>query len=103
MLGKLGWRTLEQRRADVRLCLFYKIINGLVAVPIPDYIHPNTRASRHCHPASFMQIHTGADYYKYSFFPCTIVQWNALPSDAVLTGDLDTFKSTVSTINHYKP
>ena len=30
----LGWRTLEQRRADARLCLFYKI----VAVPLPDYI-----------------------------------------------------------------
>ena len=31
----LGWRTLDQRRADVRLCLFYKIVHGLVAVPAP--------------------------------------------------------------------
>ena len=23
-----------------RLCLFYKIVNGLVAVPIPEYTHP---------------------------------------------------------------
>ena len=34
-----GWRSLEQRRADARLCLFYKVIHGLVAVPLPDYIH----------------------------------------------------------------
>ena len=26
MLGRLGWRTLEQRRADSRLVLFYKIV-----------------------------------------------------------------------------
>ena len=26
MVNSLGWRTLEQRRADARLCLFYKIV-----------------------------------------------------------------------------
>ena len=26
MLGRLGWRTLEQRRADSRLVLFYKMV-----------------------------------------------------------------------------
>ena len=34
----LGWRALEQRRADARLCLFYKVVHGLVAVPLPDFI-----------------------------------------------------------------
>ena len=34
----LGWRTLDRRRADARLCLFYKIVHGLVAVPHQDYI-----------------------------------------------------------------
>ena len=34
----LGWRTLDQRRADARLCLFYKIVHGLVALPLPEYI-----------------------------------------------------------------
>ena len=32
MLGRLGWRTLEQRRADSRLVLFYKIVHGLGGV-----------------------------------------------------------------------
>ena len=36
---KLGWRSLEQRRAGARLCLFYKVIHGLVAVPLPDYTY----------------------------------------------------------------
>ena len=29
MVKNLGWRTLEQRRADARLCLFYKVVHGL--------------------------------------------------------------------------
>ena len=32
MLGRLGWRTLEQRRADSWLVMFYKIVHGLVAI-----------------------------------------------------------------------
>ena len=53
MIATLGWRSLEQRRTDSRLCLFYKIIHGLVAVPLPDYIEPNTRISRYCHSMTF--------------------------------------------------
>ena len=75
----LGWRTLEQRRADARLCLFYKVIHGLVAVPLPDYIQYSSRISRYCHSMTFRQVSTSRDYYKYSFFPLAIVQWNALP------------------------
>ena len=35
MLTQLDWRSLEQRRNDSRLCLFYKIIYGLVAIDLP--------------------------------------------------------------------
>ena len=42
MLQSLGWRSLEQRRTDSRLCLFYKIIYGLVAIDLPPYtVHPS--------------------------------------------------------------
>ena len=75
----LGWRTLDQRRADARLCLFFKVLHGLVAVPLPDYIQHSTRISRYCHSMTFRQVSTSTDYYKYSFFPLAIVQWNALP------------------------
>ena len=46
MLTHLGWRSLEQRRNDSRLCLFYKIIHGLVAVDLPPYVeHPTKELS----------------------------------------------------------
>ena len=35
MIETLGWRTLDKRGADARLCLFFKIINNMVAVPLP--------------------------------------------------------------------
>ena len=38
MLQSLGWRSLEQRRSDSRLCLFYKITYGLVATDMPPYV-----------------------------------------------------------------
>ena len=40
IVNNLGWRTLEQRRADARLLSFFKIVHGIVAVPLPDYIQP---------------------------------------------------------------
>ena len=64
LLSQLSWQTLEERRSVARLVLFYKIINGLVAVPLPDYIQPTHRISRYCHPMTFRQIHTGKDNYK---------------------------------------
>ena len=103
MLDQLSWRTLEQRRADARLCLFYKMIHGIVAVPLPDYVQPTHRVSRYCHSMTFRLIHTNRNYYKYSFFPLAIVQWNALPESVVSLQDLEAFKVAVSKLQHSKP
>ena len=103
MLDQLGWRSLEQRRADARLCLFYKIVYGLVAVPLPEYVQPTHRLSRYCHFMTFRQIQPSTIFYKYSFFPLAIVQWNALPENAVCLHDLDSFKVAVSKLQHSRP
>ena len=79
MIKDLNWRTLGQRRVDSRLALMYKITYDLVAIPAADYLIPNTRQSRHNHQLAYRQYPTCKDYYKYTFFPHTIVHWNALP------------------------
>ena len=84
LLNYLGWQTLEETRSVAHLCLFYKILNDLMAVPLPEYIQLTHGISRYCHLMTFRQIHTGKDSYKYSFFPLSIVQWNALPESAVI-------------------
>ena len=101
--SQLNWQTLEERRSVARLCLFYKIVNGLVAVPLPDYMQPTHRISRYCHSMTFCQIHTGKDYYKYSFFPLAIVQWNALPANVAVAPSLEIFKAAVGQLQHPKP
>ena len=57
------------------------------------------RITRHMHPLSFRQVHVSADYYRYSFFPMTVVLWNRLPADC----DLDSFKREVSKISYSGP
>ena len=103
ILDKLGWRTLEQRRADARLCLFYKIVYGLVAVPLPDHVQYNNRISRYCHSMTFRQVSTSTDFYKFSFFPLAIIQWNALPESIVSLQSLDASKAAICKLQHSRP
>ena len=63
------WRTLAQRRADMRLSLFFKI------VPLPEYIQLVAKVNlRDCHSFSLRQLHTSRNLYKYSIFPLGTVQ-----------------------------
>ena len=52
LLHQLNWQTLEKRQSVTRLCLFYKIVYGLVAMPLPHYIDPVVRPSR-CNSMNF--------------------------------------------------
>ena len=99
MLSNLGRRSLENRRTDTRLAMFYKIVYGLVAILLPSHFEHPEVYTRHMHSLSYIQIHTSVCYYKYSFFPISIVLWNKLPTDLVLIPDLDSFKAGVSKIN----
>ena len=103
MLGNLGWRTLEQRRADSRLDIFIKIVHGYVAVPLSSYAIPLTHISRTSGPLAYRQIYARTDYYKYSCFLLAVVQWNALPAPTATLTNLDSFKQAVSQLCHVKP
>ena len=103
MLQSLGWRSLEQRRSDSRLCLFYKIIYGLVAIDMPPYVVHPLRTPRNSHTLCFRQIQSTVDYYKYSFYPLSIVQWNRLPTHIALLPTFDAFKRAVCTVSHPMP
>ena len=49
MQNELGLRSLEQRRADARVSMLFKIVHGLVAIPLPSYFEQPTRMTRHSH------------------------------------------------------
>ena len=50
MINSLGRRSLEQRRADVRLIMFYKTVYGLAAIPLPTYIQRQVEMTQLMHP-----------------------------------------------------
>jgi hypothetical protein len=93
LLTNLGWQPLAKRRADARLCLMYKIVNGLVAIPAHTYLIPFTRSSRLHHNKAFQIPHSNSDYHLNSFFPRTIRLWNSLPSIVINTPNIESFKS----------
>ena len=103
MIKDLNWRTLEQQRIDSRLTLMYKITYDLVAIPAADYLIPNTRQSRHNHLRAYRQIPTLKDYYKYTFFPRTIVHWNALPFYIPVLPTVAQFSHAVCQVVHVSP
>ena len=100
---QLNLRTLEQRRVDAKVIMMFKIIHGLVAIPVPPYFEQPMRSTRHSHPLALRQIHTTANYYKFAFFPSTVVFWNQLPAQIVLLPTLDQFSVAVRAHTHLIP
>ena len=47
--------------------------------------------------------HNATDYYKFSFFPLAIVQWNSLPESVACLQSLDAFKAAVCKLQHSRP
>ena len=79
MLHKLGWQSLDGRRQDQRLVLFFKIINGLASVETEDILTPADSRTRKNHSFKFKHLQANCDSHRYSFFPATISSWNNLP------------------------
>ena len=95
MVNHLEWRSLEHRRLDASLCLFYKIVNGMVLIPAHPHLIPLQRSTRLHHPLAFQIPHSNSDYHRYSFFPRVIRLWNTLPTSFVMTPTYDAFKSSI--------
>ena len=95
MASQLGWKPLTERRREHRLSLFYKIINGLVAIPADTHLHLNTRNTRISKSKSLKLPICTTDTFKHSFFPATIRDWNLLPDDVVNCKNMSPFKETM--------
>ena len=101
MLNLLKWRSLEQRRIDIRLTMLWKIRNEKVHIS-SSLLVPNTGILHSAYPHRYVPIGKhNADQYN-SFFPRTIRQWNKLDSGVALGTCLDTFKRHVSGVQHQR-
>ena len=72
--------------------MLYKIIHGLVELPLPDYVIPAPRVTRG-NSRKFVQPAISVDSYKHSFFSNSINKWNKLPKEIVNAPSLNNFKT----------
>ena len=96
ILKDLEWPTLEKRREVSRLTLMYKLLHGQAAIQLPTYIQRLSPRTRLYHPERFRQMTTHKEVYQASFFPRTIVNWNALPVELLEAHTLEAFKGGLS-------
>ena len=66
--------------------LLFKGLKGRASIPC-DNLQPPNRRSRNQHPKAFQVPYARTDIYKYSFFPDTIRDWNALPAAIIFSAE----------------
>ena len=97
MIKSLGWESLEARRTKYRLALTYRIVHGIVSIPLDRYYHQARRQTRTCnHSHKLIEPHTRIDYLAASFFYQSPLFWNALPAKMAEAPSLAAFKSRLA-------
>ncbi len=97
MMQYLEWQTLEARRQQARLMMFYHIIHDLVDISANPYLTPAPLTTRG-HQVRFIQPGARVQCYKYSFFQATITARNQLANTAVSAPSLEAFRNNLTTI-----
>lgn len=79
--------------------VFYVLANSTTR-PIASYVACTfTRSSGHACMIPITCINS--DFCKYAFFPRTLLEWNKLPRQVVITESLELFTGTISTFFTY--
>ena len=82
------------RRGRTRLMLFFKIVRGVLAIPMPSYTCPATTLQQNPSVPS-PEIHCCELWHlgvREFFFPSTINLWNSLPAEVITQANLKDFK-----------
>ena len=98
MFSELGWESLASRRLKASLCMMYKTVHGLAGITWQEYKMQSSRCTRGPHPWKYTPILPHSDAYTFSFLPCTIIVWNALPPDIVSCPSLESFRAGLLTM-----
>ena len=98
---ELGLESLKSRRWFRKLCHFYKILNEKSPSYLFDLIPNLNRVRETRHSNNIPAIHTRHNYFKNSFFPSTISEWNNLDCKIRNSGSLSIFKKNL--LNFIRP
>ena len=78
---ELGLETPQSRRWFGKLCLFYKIVNNQLPSYLFDYIPSTDRIYNTRNAADVPWIKSNHNFFKNSYIPSTIIEWNKLDQD----------------------
>ena len=92
---ELGFESLQQRRWYRKLCLFFKIIKKQSPKYLFELIPTAREAYMTRHKNSIPLFNVKHDYFKNSFFPSTIIEWNNLDSNIRNSESLAIFKKHI--------
>ena len=84
---------IGESRHSARLVLMYKIVNGLVKIDATERFVQLSRLSGNMSQHSFQIPSCNNIIRKESFYPRTIRDWNALPTDTATVKSLESFKT----------
>ena len=91
---ELGLESLKSRRWFRKPCHFYKILNEKSPSYLFDLIPNLNRVRETRHSNNIPEIHTRQNYFKNSFFPSTLSEWNNLDCKIRNSGSFPILKRT---------
>ena len=94
MLSHLPWPTLEERRAQFKVIMMYRILNSLVDVPAAQYFNQAPTSLRG-HQMKMHVPYARTCTYQKTFVPDTIRLWNVLPASAIACTSVASLKTEV--------
>ena len=92
---ELGLEFLQQRRWYRKLCLFFKIYKNQCPKYLFDIIPQSNCQYRTRNAQNILYINVKHQFFKNSYFPSTIIEWNKLDSNIRNSEILNIFKSKI--------
>ena len=96
MLRDLNWKTLEDRRKISRLILLYKSVHNIADINIDEHYTSYEKrniTTRKTFSISFAHPTARKNFYRYSFIPRTVAEWNRLPATIREAPSVDIFRA----------
>ncbi len=95
MINTLNFDTLQSRRKNARLCLFFKIHKQLTPLIAPEELRIKAEQRRTDNGRAYEHFTSHTNPLYSSFYPRTVRDWNLLPSHLVSLSSINSFADSL--------
>ena len=82
------------------LSMIYRIVTGLVRIPLNQYLVPANINNRILHSLAYYIAYS--TQLPFVFFPSTFLPWNSAPQHGVSVNSLDALTSNIQTLCYHR-